>query len=153
MSAAASVSAADVATSTVTKLTPAEIEAKVRTYFADIPVMIDIARCESEFRQFTDSGNVFYGGAGQGMVGIFQFYESIHQAGALALGFDLRTVEGNLGYARHLYNTQGTEPWISCVPKTTPVIDGTNEELRIKLMLQIVDLLQQLIALKRAELR
>jgi hypothetical protein len=131
------------------KFTPTEIEAKVRTYFADTPVMIEIARCESKFRQFTDAGNVFYGGAGGGMVGIFQFFESIHKAPALALGFDLATVEGNLGYAKHLYSEQGTTPWRSCVP-ATPILDATTQQ-RIALMKQIIGLLQQLLALKLAE--
>ncbi|MCU0677957.1 MAG: hypothetical protein MUF19_00010 [Candidatus Pacebacteria bacterium] len=145
--------AAEVSSSTaitsVTKLTPAEIEAKVRTYFADTPVMIEIARCESKFRQFTDAGNVFYGGADKGMVGVFQFYEIIHQSAALALGYDLATVEGNLGYAKHLYTLQGTTPWRSCVP-ATPVLDANIQE-RIALMKQLIGLLQQLLALKLAE--
>ena len=42
--------------------TTQSVEATVREYFADIPVMIEIARCESKFRQFADSGNVLRGG-------------------------------------------------------------------------------------------
>ncbi len=132
-----------------TTLTPAEIEAKVRAAFADTPVMIEIARCESKFRQFTDAGNVFYGGAGGGMVGIFQFYESIHKATAATLGYDLATVDGNIAYAKHLYKEQGVTPWQSCVP-ATPVTDA-NTQKRIELMKQIISLLQQLLAMKLAE--
>lgn len=105
---------ANAATPSVTDspfLTQVSIEAQVRTYFKDAPAMIEIARCESKFRQFTDSGNVLRGPGG--MVGIFQFYESIHAPAALALGFDLTTVAGNLGYARHVYNTEGLRPWNS----------------------------------------
>src|SRR6266540_6291158 len=40
----------------------ADIERQVRAFFADAPVMANIARCESKFRQFADSGNVFKGG-------------------------------------------------------------------------------------------
>ncbi len=136
-------------TGSTTVHTPIQIETKVRADFADIPVMIDIARCESKFRQFTDAGNVFRGGAGNQMIGVFQFYESIHKASALALGFDMATVEGNLGYARHLYQAQGTTPWRECVP-TTPTTDA-NLELRLNLMRQLIGLLQQLLALKQAE--
>ncbi len=93
--------------------TASSTEAEVREYFADIPVMIEIARCESKFRQFTDSGNVLRGGMSGGMVGVFQFYESIHTGAAKALGFDLATLEGNMAYARHVYNAQGTAPWDS----------------------------------------
>jgi hypothetical protein len=98
---------AEAATSTTT-ITQAETEAKVREYFKDAPAMIEIARCESKFRQFTDAGNVL---RSAGMIGVFQFYESIHASGAKALGFDLATLEGNLGYAKHVYKTQGTTPW------------------------------------------
>ena len=97
--------------------TPAEAavntETEIREYFEDIPVMIEIARCESKFRQFTDSGNVLKGGAGGGMIGVFQFYESAHTGAASALGYDLTTLDGNLAYARHIYEAQGTTPWNS----------------------------------------
>ncbi len=137
-------------TASTTKLTPIEIEAKVRAAFADVPVMVEIAKCESKFRQFTDAGNIFYGGQAQGMIGVFQFYESIHKPIATALGYDLATVEGNIAYARHLYKESGVGPWRSCVPAGTPVLDA-NAELRLKLMRQLVDLLQQLLALKLEE--
>jgi hypothetical protein len=137
-------------TASTTKLTPVEIEAKVRAAFADVPVMIEIAKCESKFRQFTDAGNVFYGGAGGGMVGIFQFYESIHKPTAAALGYDLATVDGNIAYAKHLYKEQGVTPWQSCVPATVPVLDA-NTQKRIEIMKQIIGLLQQLLAMKLAE--
>lgn len=88
-------------------------EQKVRDYFSDLPVMIEIARCESKFRQFTDSGNVLRGGYGKQMVGVFQFYDTIHRSTAASLGFDINTINGNLAYARHTYNNQGTTPWNS----------------------------------------
>ncbi|MFM2339772.1 MAG: hypothetical protein RLZZ360_408 [Candidatus Parcubacteria bacterium] len=155
-SAATSTADRTIATATVDKSTvvetkppPVVIEAVVTSYFADTPVMIEIAKCESKFRQYTDAGNVFYGGAGGGMVGIFQFYESIHKTTAAALGYDLATVDGNIAYAKHLYKEQGVTPWQSCVP-TTPILDA-NTQKRIELMKQIIGLLQQLLALKLAE--
>jgi hypothetical protein len=123
----------------------ATFEDDVRTYFADLSVMIDIARCESNFRQFTDSGTVFYGGAGQEYIGIFQFARSFHALPATALGFDLATAVGNMQYARHLYETAGTRPWQACVPDSqTTVVDLQ----RIALMKQLIILLQQLLALQ-----
>jgi peptidoglycan hydrolase-like protein with peptidoglycan-binding domain len=92
--------------------TNAGIEAQVRAAFGDAPLMVNVARCESRFRQYADSGAVFYGGYNNGMVGIYQLYESIHRKAAAALGFDISTIEGNIGYARHLYDTQGTDPWL-----------------------------------------
>jgi hypothetical protein len=127
----------------------------VREYFADIPVMIEIARCESKFRQFTDSGNVLRGGAGGQMVGVFQFFDRYHLEPAADLGFDIETVEGNLAYARHIYTVEGTDPWnsaLDCWAESDPFeisddID-TDEILRQKIALleQIVTLLQILIA-------
>jgi len=89
------------------------VEDSVRSFFSDIPVMIDIARCESKFRQFSEDGSVLKGGWGGAMVGVFQFYEAVHDGAATAMGFDLGTLEGNLGYAKHLYTVSGTTPWNS----------------------------------------
>jgi hypothetical protein len=88
-----------------------EAEKRVREYFKDTPVMIEIARCESNFRQYTDAGTVLRGGDSGGMVGTFQFFESIHATPAKALGFDITTLEGNLAYAKHVYTNEGTTPW------------------------------------------
>jgi hypothetical protein len=112
--------------------------------------MIEIARCESNFRQFTDSGSVLRGGAGGGMVGVFQFLGNIHMAPALTLGFDINTLEGNLGYAKNLYQSQGSTPWRSCVPATVNTnIDSQVQLLaKIELLKQLLALLQQLLALQ-----
>ncbi len=131
-----------------------DIEKRVREYFVDIPVMIEIARCESIFRQFTDSGNVLRSSGG--MIGIFQFYEAIHAAPAGALGYDLTTVEGNLAYARYLYEQSGTRPWASCVPAVIPtalVLTPAQKELQIKLLTKVVELLQELLKLELAKLQ
>lgn len=93
----------------------AVVESKVRTYFADVPKMIPIAQCESRFRQFDKAGTPLDGGSG-GMIGIFQINKSVHKDFALTRGFDIDTVEGNLGYARYLYTKSGTDPWISSFP-------------------------------------
>jgi len=153
-----SASAATTSTTTSTTSnsiqTPAQTEKRVREYFADIPVMIEIARCESKFRQFTDAGNVLRGGGSGGMIGIFQFYELIHKTAALALGFDLDTVDGNLGYARHLYDQSGTTPWVSCVPDVIPLpatMSAANKELQIKLLTKVVELLTELLKLQLAK--
>jgi len=136
----------------------AAIEKQVREYFADIPVMIEIARCESNFRQFTDGGSVL---RSAGMIGIFQFHEVVHSGAALTLGHDLATTAGNLAYARHLYEQAGTGPWSSCVPQVIPPpstnevipLASTNDditELKIQLMTQLIGLLQELLKLKLA---
>jgi hypothetical protein len=165
---ATSTATTTVTTATTTAITPvhnaAAVEKEVRAYFADIPVMIDIARCESKFRQFTDSGNVLRGGLSGGMVGIFQLFESIHTKTAKNLGFNLLTIEGNLGYARHLYTESGTTPWASCVPAvvstpttvipTAPVqLSAKNEKIKIELLKQVIVLLKELLKLELAKVR
>ncbi len=112
---------AQVATSTATTTinTPAldphnsaDVELAVKSYFADVPVMAAIAKCESRFRQYTDSGAVLNGGSG-GMIGLFQINKSVHSKFALTLGYDITTLMGNMQYARYLYTNEGTTPWNS----------------------------------------
>jgi hypothetical protein len=126
------------------------VEKLVREYFVDVPVMIEIARCESNFRQFTDGGTVFRGGVGGGMIGVFQFYEAIHKTPALARGFDLATLEGNIGYAQHVYKQSGTQPWSACIPATISLSEA-QLKLKIELLKQVVVLLKQLLELKLTE--
>jgi hypothetical protein len=92
------------------------VEAAVRAYFADIPVMIKVAKCESEYRQFNSSGSALHGGTGDAMVGVFQIYKTVHEKFASSLGMDIHTLEGNLAYARYIYDREGTVPWNSSAP-------------------------------------
>jgi hypothetical protein len=87
------------------------VEQKVTVYFADIPVMREIARCESKFRQTTLDGSVLRGEAVKQDLGVLQINERYHGANAKKLGLDLQTLEGNLMYARYLYEQEGTKPW------------------------------------------
>jgi hypothetical protein len=114
-------STASVATTTPTTATtrPAldpysstDVEAAVRAYFADVPVMANIAKCESNFREYDSAGNVLNGGSG-GMIGVFQINRSVHKAFALTLGDNINTLAGNMAYARYLYSNEGTTPWDS----------------------------------------
>lgn len=149
-----------VVAASTTPATREQSEKRVREFFKDTPVMIEIARCESNFRQYTDAGNVLRGGDSGGMVGVFQFFESIHATPAKALGFDITTLEGNLGYAKHLYNEQSTTPWDpakSCwevKPPTTVASPATQAELRakIKQLLELVELLKRLQELRAKQL-
>lgn len=89
------------------------IEARVRAYFSDAPVMANIAECESKFRQFAVNGEALHGGYGSRMIGVFQIYSDIHAEYAKERGMDIYTLEGNLAYARYLYEREGTVPWNS----------------------------------------
>jgi hypothetical protein len=146
------------------------VEQSVREYFADIPVMVEIARCESKFRQFVDSGNVLRGGAGGQMVGVFQFFDRYHTSPAYGLGFDIETVDGNLAYARYVYDRQGTAPWnstrdcwdvpelrtltpepLAAVTVSESVVENADDvtQQKITLMRQVIELLQTLLSLRR----
>jgi len=102
------------------RFNPEHVEQKVRTYFADIPVMVAIAKCESGFRQYDSFGNTLYGGTG-GMAGVFQVAAAIHNDTARELGIDINTLEGNLAYARHLYENQGFVPWFASAHCWSPI--------------------------------
>lgn len=91
----------------------ANVERIVREKFSANPVMAEIARCESKFRQFTDAGNPLFGGMDGAMVGVFQIYYDLHADDAALLGMNLLTLEGNVEYAKHLFEKQGTSPWMS----------------------------------------
>jgi len=92
------------------------VEQYVREYFNDIPVMTEVARCESRFRHFGKNGDVIRGEVNSLDVGVMQINEHYHKATALKLGFNLYSLDGNLAYGRYLYEEQGTQPWMSSSP-------------------------------------
>lgn len=82
----------------------------VETSFADAPIMVEIARCESQFKQFTKKGAVVKNPHSTA-IGLFQIMSSLHKETAAKMGMDITTVEGNTAYARYLYENEGTKPW------------------------------------------
>lgn len=89
------------------------VEQYVDNYFQSEPVMIAIAQCESNFRQYDKDGNVLQNSAGSSAVGVFQIMSSVHNSTADTLGLDVDTLQGNVAYAQYLYEKQGTTPWDS----------------------------------------
>jgi hypothetical protein len=96
------------------------VEARVREYFVDLPVMIDIAKCETNFRQFQNDGQALHDASGQ-YVGLFQIDEQAHFMAAWGLGLNLYTLDGNMAYARYLYGKSGARPWSGCVKSASAV--------------------------------
>ncbi len=86
-------------------------ETEVRKYFSDIPVMIQIARCESAFRHTLEDGSVLRGRVDNRDTGVMQINSFYHGKTAAKLGLDLLDLEDNMAYARSLYEKQGTQPW------------------------------------------
>lgn len=83
----------------------------VRSYFKDIPIMIEIARCESGFRHTLANGNVLQGIVDNDDTGVMQINKRYHNDRAITMNLDLNDLYQNMTYARFLYETQGTRPW------------------------------------------
>lgn len=87
------------------------VEKIVRDFFKDEPILIDIARCESSFRQYDENGEVLRGKVNKSDIGIMQINEYYHKERIEKLGVDLSDIKGNLTYAKWLYNKEGGQPW------------------------------------------
>lgn len=92
---------------------PITFEQYVREYFSDDPILAEIAKCESTFRQYSSTGEVIKGIVNKSDVGVMQINKYYHLDRAEKLGYDLHTIEGNMAYAKVLYDREGTKPWNS----------------------------------------
>ena len=96
---------------------PKTTEEIITEKFAETPILKKIAFCESRYRQIDSiTGKVLRGLVNSQDVGVMQINERYHLNDSLKLGFDIHTLEGNVGYAKHLYKTQGVKPWIHSSP-------------------------------------
>ncbi|MSR70934.1 hypothetical protein EXS62_02745 [Candidatus Kaiserbacteria bacterium] len=92
------------------------VEEYVRDYFAETPIMIEVAKCESRFKQFDNDGGVHRGVVNDQDVGVMQINEHYHLKTAQKLGLDIYSIQGNLAYGKYLFEKEGTQPWISSSP-------------------------------------
>lgn len=99
-----------------------DTEAAVRSYFSDIPVMVQIARCESTFRHTLADGSVLKGKVDSADTGVMQINLRYHGETAEKLDLDLFDLHDNMAYARDLYERQGTRPWSASAPCWSPTI-------------------------------
>jgi hypothetical protein len=88
-------------------------EEYVRKYFSDKPILAEVARCESRFRQVDKKGETLTGAVNEFDKGVMQINEYYHGDRAEALGLDIHTLEGNAKYARFLFEKEGLRPWNS----------------------------------------
>ncbi len=87
-------------------------EAAVRRYFSDVPIMAEVARCESRFNHLNPTtGTVLRGIVNNSDVGVMQINTYYHGDTARILDLDLHDFEDNMAYARYLYEREGTQPW------------------------------------------
>jgi len=92
------------------------IETLVDEHFAEMPILIDIARCESQIRHFDSAGAVLRGEINSDDIGVMQINTRYHQGDADELGIDIYSLDGNLEYAKYLYEKQGVRPWKASMP-------------------------------------
>lgn len=85
-----------------------DVRRLVEKAFGKDHVMVEVARCESSFRQF--SGNDVLVNS-IGATGVFQILQRVHEEIAEDFGYDIFTLEGNIGYAQALYEADGLKPW------------------------------------------
>lgn len=91
------------------------LENYLRENFADTPILIEIARCESTFTHYKD-GKVIRGRVDSDDIGVMQINERYHLETAEKLGYDIHTIEGNVAYAKYLYEKSGSKPWSASSP-------------------------------------
>ena len=89
------------------------LEAYVRAYYKDTPELAEIAKCESNFRQYDAKGAILKGTVDKDDIGIMQINKYYNGDNAEKLGYDIYTIDGNLAYAKALYEKFGTDPWSS----------------------------------------
>jgi len=93
-----------------------EVEQYLRNEFADTPILVEIARCESTFRHFNDKGEVIRGRVDRADVGVMQINERYHLEKSRELGHNIYTIQGNIAYAKYLYGKSGAQPWSASKP-------------------------------------
>lgn len=86
--------------------------------------MVDIARCESRYTHTEKDGSVHRGEINRFDVGVMQINEHYHLKTSQKLGYNIHSLEGNLAYARYLYEKEGARPWLAsskCWTKYTEI--------------------------------
>lgn len=74
-------------------------------------VLIEIAKAESELRQFNKDGSVLRGYINPDDVGIFQINEYFWLEKSKELGLDIYSAKGNVEMAIWIFMHHGTDPW------------------------------------------
>lgn len=92
------------------------IEKYLREHYSDTPILIEIARCESTFTHYDKNGDLVRGKVNSKDVGVMQINEKYHLEDAKKLGYDIYTIEGNVAYAKYLYEKYGADPWKASSP-------------------------------------
>jgi len=119
----------EAATSTESSFTDSkDVMAYVKAQYASEPLLVDIARCESTFRQFDQNGQVLRGKVNNGDVGVMQINEKYHADEAVKMGMNIYTVEGNVAFGKYLYDKYGAQPWGA----SSPCWNAAHDDIALK---------------------
>lgn len=105
------------------------LEKYLRENYSDTPILIEIARCESTFTHYDKNGDIVRGRVNSADVGVMQINEKYHLETAEKLGYDIHTVEGNVNYAKYLYDKYGAQPWKASSPCWGKALSGNGDVL------------------------
>lgn len=79
---------------------------EIKNTFPDAPIMVEVAKCESRFKQYAyNPTNNSHDG------GIFQISKKYHGEEMNELGVDQYDIQENIQFARKLYEREGLKPW------------------------------------------
>lgn len=110
-------SAAQADTPTVTNLPKANladsssIKQTIIAFFPNAPIMVQVAKCESELRHRTKSGALLPNQGGGSARGTFQVLMRIHAPEMRKMGLNPDNDRDYMVYVKHLYDTFGLTPW------------------------------------------
>lgn len=84
---------------------------RIEDVFGTSTPMVEIARCESRLRHFKSPNVVLRGDITPADVGLYQINVDYHEDKIKELGINIYTVDGNIAYAKYLYDKNGTRDW------------------------------------------
>lgn len=104
---------------------PEFIELESRKKGLDPALTTKIAFCESTNRQFKEGTDIpLRGIVNSNDVGVFQVNERFHLKKSQELGYNIYTLEGNVGYALWLIEQEGARHWNASRPCWGRVIEN-----------------------------
>ena len=92
---------------------PKNVEKFLNDYFADIPLLAKIGKCESYNRHLNSRGEILRGQKNTYDRGVMQINVLYHEETAEKMGLDIHNIDGNVAFVRHLYEKYGAKPWAS----------------------------------------
>lgn len=87
------------------------VKAHIEAQFGVGTPMVAVAMCESGLVQFDDFNHVLRGHITPADIGTFQVNVEYHGNRAKKLGINLYSLDGNIEYAKYLYDKNGLKDW------------------------------------------